>query len=221
MNLFNDNLFTGFAHVDTIEGTLKGEHESNIDFNASIGCMLNLHHNVESNPQDEKELLSKRMMGDWMHGNNIGMTMSMEMMRFPSEEDDDEDDDEFGVHGASLPALAFPTSLPELIASNTTDVCQELLREPERKKPGRKPKGIESDPLPDHILNNRSDPAAPLDKKEKRKLKNREAADVSRKRMRERGQLLEQISNKLKSENELLIKHIQQMEMELGIAHSK
>ncbi|KAJ3087843.1 hypothetical protein HK102_010166 [Quaeritorhiza haematococci] len=121
------------------------------------------------------------------------------------------------------PAPVIPTDLPSLLNSETLSLCRKVLEEPLRRKPGRKPKGSQPanfSSLSARLLERDPD-APPLDKKEERKLKNREAADQSRKRLRERATNLESYAGRLKVENQALKKAVEEMEKELGLSENK
>ncbi|KAJ3087717.1 hypothetical protein HK102_010450 [Quaeritorhiza haematococci] len=91
----------------------------------------------------------------------------------------------------------LPIDIVTLLKSDTATACKKILEEPLKRKPGRKPKG--SEPLPP--LKAALDRDQPLDKLEERKLRNRESADQSRKRLRDRLTNLESLAAKLRVEN--------------------
>lgn len=109
-------------------------------------------------------------------------------------------------------------SISELLASRVAFDCQQLLEDPIRRKPGRKPKGLNS--LPNSNGFPQQSVIDPMnlgtefvgDKKEERKFKNREAADQSRKRLKDRSKALEEFTGVLTEENEALRKHLKTLE---------
>ncbi|KAJ3214644.1 hypothetical protein HDU67_001404 [Dinochytrium kinnereticum] len=139
-------------------------------------------------------------------------------------------------------ALPPPTDdLIKLLRSETANACQQLLSEPVKRKPGRKKKGELSGPSPSQKLptpplthvksESDSDHAvaptitaglpltttstttpSPLTKRQERMVKNREAADQSRKRKREHLASLETHAQALITENDELRARVLELE---------
>lgn len=116
--------------------------------------------------------------------------------------------------------IADKNSISQLLTSQIASNCQQLLEDPIRRKPGRKPKGTLPSPQSSNYLQQlamqNSGQSTEFmgvgDKKEERKYKNREAADQSRKRLKDRTRALEEYTGALTEENEALRKHLRQLE---------
>lgn len=110
--------------------------------------------------------------------------------------------------------------LQDLLNSSTAHNCQQLLEDPIKRKPGRKPKDAScttmliSHSSPDQEFAATMNGAVVYDKMEGRKFKNREAADQSRKRLKDRSSALEGYTTRLTSENDALRLHLQNLEQE-------
>jgi Rad3-related DNA helicase len=131
------------------------------------------------------------------------------MKDFSSDEEVEQHQNQQSLDLTPFPPKTRVENIDSLLNSNTSFLCMRVLDEPARKKPGRKPKAMAND--------ERHELPPVMDKAEERKLKNRIAADESRRRLRERVLHLEIYSNRLKAENETLSRFIHEMEIDLNL----